>query len=86
LPFAVDEGSPETIYAGIGDFWRAYEAHRTATMHDSGDATNVLTALTNIMLVHKEFMASLAAISPSVPAGQSTAAAGLIAGGGFAEA
>ncbi|HEX5076142.1 MAG TPA: hypothetical protein VFW03_23215 [Gemmatimonadaceae bacterium] len=85
LPVTADANDPPSIYAAIGDFWRAYEAHRTAAMHETSDTTNTLTALTGIPLLHKEFMASLAAIAPTPPPGQSTGAATLIGTGGFVE-
>jgi hypothetical protein len=86
LPVTADEKRPATIHAGIGDFWRAYEAHRVADMHDASDTTNTLAALVRINLIHKEFMASLAALSPTAQPGQSAGAARLIGTSGFVEA
>ncbi len=86
LPVTADENNQATIFQAIGDFFRAYEAHRTANMHDTSDSTNTLTALPKLPELHRQFMASLAAISPTAQPGQSTAAAQLIGTAGFAEA
>jgi hypothetical protein len=86
LPIVADENKPETLYAAFADFWRAYEAHRTATMHDTADNTNTLWTPEAILAVHKDFMTQVAALSPAVHAGQSTGAARLIGQGGFVEA
>lgn len=86
LPIVADENDPASIYAAFGDFWRAYEAHRTASMHDTADNTNSLWTLEAIALVHKDFMTQIAALTPSAQLGQSSGAARLIGQGGFAEA
>ncbi|HEU4544343.1 MAG TPA: hypothetical protein VFR23_24645 [Jiangellaceae bacterium] len=81
LPISVSS-DPATIYAGLGDFWRAYEAHRPFGGHPSADATYTLTAPVTLLLVHKEFMTSLAAATPTAGAGQSAGSAALV-GAGF---
>lgn len=65
LPVTADENNQASIFQAIGDFFRAYEAHRTASMHDTSDTTNTLTALPQLHELHRQFMASLAAISPT---------------------
>jgi hypothetical protein len=85
LPITASEGDPASIYAAIADFWRAYEAHRVADMHDSPDGSNTLPALTGIPLIHKLFLAEIADITPTLGTGQSTAATQLAAQAGFTE-
>jgi hypothetical protein len=86
LDVTADEKNAATIFQAGGDFYRAYTAHRTATMHETSDATNTLTALPQLFEVHHQFMASLAALSPAAQPGQSSAAAQLIGTAGFVEA
>lgn len=86
LPLVADENDPASIYAAFGDFWRAYEAHREASMHDTPDITNTLWPLEGIAEVHKDFMTQLAALTPTAQLGQSSGAARLIGQGGFEEA
>jgi hypothetical protein len=86
LDVTADEKNPATIFQASGDFYRAYTAHRTATMHESSDATNLLTALPQLFEVHHQFMVSLAALAPTAQPGQSAAAALLIGTAGFTEA
>ena len=85
LPITADENNPATIFQAIGDYFRAYEAHRIANMHDNIDDFNTLTALPALPDLHRLFMASLAAISPTAEPGQSTGAAVLIGTAGFLE-
>lgn len=85
LPVTADENNPATIYQAMGDFFRAYEAHRVASMHDAADNTNVLTTIGYVPELHRQFMTSLAAISPTAQPGQSSVAALLIGTGGFKE-
>lgn len=85
LPITADENDPASIYAAFGDFWRAYEAHREADMHDTPDITNTLWPLEKIALAHKDFLTQIAALTPTAQAGQSSGAARLIGQGGFEE-
>ncbi len=85
LDVTANENNPATIFQAGGDFYRSYTAHRTATMHESSDGTNTLTALPQLFEVHHQFMASLAALSPAAQPGQSSAAAQLIGTAGFKE-
>ncbi len=86
LPIVADENKPESLYAAFADFWRAYEAHREASMHDTPDITNTLWTPEAILAVHRDFMTQIAALAPAAHAGQSSGAARLIGQGGFVEA
>ncbi len=86
LDVTADENNAATIFQAGGDFYRSYTAHRTAAMHETSDVTNTLTALPQLFEVHHQFMASLAALSPTAQPGQSAAAALLIGTAGFVEA
>jgi hypothetical protein len=70
-----------SLFAAIGDTWRAYEAHRLSDAHETDDTTNTLTALPKLADVHRLFLAALATTAPAAAPGQSTGAAQLIANG-----
>lgn len=86
MPLFDSVGGTAEAYRALADIWRAYEAHRVSlTVHDAADATNALAALPLLLDVHKEFFTQLAAISPTVPDTQSTAAVLLMAQTGAIE-
>jgi len=85
LPITADENNPATIFQAIGDYYRAYSAHRIANMHENPDTSNGLSSLGYILEVHRQFATSLADITPTAQPGQSSVAALLIGTAGFKE-
>ncbi len=86
LPLFTSGGSLSESYAAIADIYRAYEAHRVSSVHNNPDTANDLaTPEPKILVVHREFLRSLAALSPTVPATQSVAAVTLMQQAGFTE-
>src|SRR5690606_16812955 len=73
-------GNQAEAYRALADIWRAHEAHRVSVsgspgLHLVADSTNSLTTqLPAILEVHRLLFAQLAAMSPTVPATQSTGA------------
>ena len=84
LPLSVSANDPATIFAAMGDFWRAYEEHRVASLHETPDTTFNLSTPSGLLRMHREFMTSLAAAAPEPGQGMTTGAARLV-GGGFEE-
>jgi hypothetical protein len=77
---------PATTMALIADMHRAYEAHRASTAHHSpADTTNVASALPKLFLVHRHFVDSLRAATPSTPSTEHEAVTVLVHGAGFSE-
>ncbi len=86
MPLFTSGGSLAESYAAIADLWRAYEEHRVSEdVHADPDTANALGPLPKILVVHREFLRALAALSPIVPATQSVAAATLMQQAGFTE-
>lgn len=85
-PLFLSVGGTADSYRSIADLWRSYEAHRVfGPVHGSPDTTNTLAALPVLLVVHREFLASLAALTPVVPQTQSTGAVLLMAQTGARE-
>lgn len=86
MPLFESVGDVGDAYRALADLFRSYEAHRVSTdVHDAADSTNSLTALPVLLAVHQQFFTQLAAISPTVPDTQSTAAVLLMAQAGAVE-
>lgn len=67
-----------SVMVGMGDFWRAYEAHRAnSTVHTTPDSTYSLAALPPLLAVHAAFMTAIVSFTPSPAPGQQDAAARL---------
>lgn len=77
----------ETKIAALADFYIAYSAHiANASIHNSADVTNTLTALPPLMNLHRYFFEALASQTPTTPTGQNSAVATLAQLAGFTEA
>lgn len=75
-PLVRGVSGPEDSYAALADLWRAYEAHRVSlAVHGAADSTNSLSALPDVLSVHRYFFASLASISATAAPGDSSGAA-----------
>ncbi len=91
LPVFQSGGGASQSYAAVADLWRAYEAHRLSEttsggVHANPDTINALVSIDGTILnVHRHYLAALAALTPSIPATQSTAAVLLAAQAGFKE-
>lgn len=80
-----ESASAQTAYGALADFHRAFEAHRTSSVHDADDTTNTLATLPALLQLYSAFYSALAALSPTVPSTQSTAAVLLMQQAAFRE-
>jgi len=85
LPAVQSIGQLSEVFAGLGDLLRAYDAHRTSTIHNNQDTTNTLASLPVLITLHKYFSAALAALTPTIPPTKSSAAVLLQSQAGFVE-
>ena len=74
----------EQAYVALADLFRAYEAHRQyLSVHGAADATNNLAIPPALMEVHREFLVSLAAQSPTAGATENPGVPVLIGSAGM---
>lgn len=79
-------GSFDEAFGALVDLIRCYEAHRiTMGVHSNIDGTNVMSALSPLMLVHKAYLSNIATDNPTPPEAQSAGAQILISAAGFKE-
>ncbi len=80
---------PPSTLAGaliaMADCWRAYEAHRLATVHASYDTFNTLAALPRLLNLHRLFLVVTQSANPTSPATVNPGATLLIHGAGMSE-
>lgn len=77
-------GDLTACIVGLSDAWRAYEGHRVNTgVHTSADTVNTLTALSPLLTLHKAFLSSIQATSPTPPNTANAGVVTLVHGGGF---
>lgn len=73
--------------AAVANLWRAYEGHRAnANSHTTVDATNALSSLPPLLELHRRFLDSVLALSPTAPANTNPGAVTLVARAGMTEA
>lgn len=75
-----------TVMLATADTWRCYEGHRVSDAHSSHDDANAAAALSPLLALHREFIAQLAALSPTTPPTEHSAASLLANAAGFKDA
>jgi hypothetical protein len=69
----------------MADLWRCFELHRASSaVHDAADTANGLAALGQLDALHRDFVAVIASLSPTVSANESSAAS-LLVNAGFTD-